>query len=116
MGTEQDDVGGDAGGMEVLLVLNGVAPERAGADDKRWGTIELRGRFGPGRLLESLERLGPEDPEPPGIGQVVVRRPARQLEKLLEQLPLDRLGAIGLVGAAGTDRFLNVHTRNVVKR
>ena len=43
VGGEQDDVGGDGGGVQVLLVLDLGSPvERAGADDEGRGAVELR--------------------------------------------------------------------------
>ena len=81
VGAEQDDVGGDGGRVQVLLVLDRVVAEHAGDDDQGRGAVELRRPLGPGRLLQPLQRLGADDAEAPGRGQVVVRRPAGQLEQ-----------------------------------
>ena len=50
-------------------------------------------RLGPGGLLQALERLRAEDAEAPRVGEVVVRRPAGQLEQLVEHLPRHRARA-----------------------
>ena len=57
---------------------------RVGAG-RRLGRAEL-----PRRLLQPLERLRADHAEPPRVREVVVRRPARQLQQLLERPPLDR--------------------------
>ena len=106
---QQDDVGGAGGGVQVLLVLDRVAGERAGADDQGRRAVELRGRLRPGRLLQALERLRADHAEAPGVGQVVVRRPAGQVEDLLEHGAIDRLGPVGLVRPARADRLLDFH-------
>ena len=59
VGGEQDDVGGDRGRVQVLLVLDRVAAERRRADDQGRGAVELRRRLGAGGLLQALERPGP---------------------------------------------------------
>ncbi len=109
VGGEQDDVGGDRGRVQVLLVLDRVAAEHGGDDDQGRRAVELRRALGAGRLLQARQRLRADDAEAPGRGQVVVRRPARQLEQLLELLAVERLGPEGLVGAAGADRRLDIH-------
>ena len=85
VGGEQDDVGGAGGRVQVLLVLDRVAAEHARADDQGRRAVELRRRLGPGGLLQALERPRPEHPKAPRVGQVVVRRPARELEQLVER-------------------------------
>ena len=59
-------------------------------DDQGRRAIELGRRLRPGGLLQPLERLRPEHPEAPGVGQVVVRRPAGELEQLVEGLSRHR--------------------------
>ena len=57
MGAEQDDVGGDRGRVQVLLVLDRVGAERAGDDDQGRGAVELRRALLPRRLLQLCQRL-----------------------------------------------------------
>src|SRR3954470_11289675 len=93
-----------AAAIRVLLVLPRVlARLRDGDGDQRRRAVELAGRLGAGGLLEPRERLGAEHAEPPGVRQVVVRRPARELEQLLEGRAVHRLRAIGLVRAPAAD-------------
>ena len=73
--------------------------EDARADDQGRRAVELGRRLRPGGLLEPLERPRAEHPEAPRIGQVVVRRPARELEQLVERLAGHRVGPEGLVRA-----------------
>ena len=101
VGGEQDDVGGDRGRVQVLLVLDRVALEHGGDDDQRRRAVELGGALGAGGLLQRGERLRPEDAEAPGRGQVVVGRPPRQLEQRLELLAIERLGARTPCGCGG---------------
>src|SRR5215217_8967715 len=56
---EQNDVGGAAGGVQVLLVLDWVARERAGTDDQRRSAVELLRRLRAGGLLQPFERHRP---------------------------------------------------------
>ncbi len=69
---------------------------------------------GPAASFSRVEGAGPDDAKAPGDGQVVVRRPARQLEQLLELLARQRLGREDLVGATGANRRLDVHDWNIV--
>jgi hypothetical protein len=48
---EQHDVAGDRGGVQVFLVLLGVAAQRTRGDDQGRGPVELRCRFRSRRLL-----------------------------------------------------------------
>ena len=114
MGGEQDDVAGGRGGVAVLLVLDRVAVlDRRGGDERR-RAVELRGRLRAGRRLEPRERLRPEHAEPPRVGQVVVRRPARELEQGVQRRPVDRApgrrpcGCGGSGSARGGPRRLTV--------
>ncbi len=116
VGAEQDDVGGDRGGVQVLLVLDRVVAEDAGDEDQGRGAVELRRPLGPGHLLQPRQRLGTDDAEAPGRGQVMVRRPARKVEQPEDLLAPERLRAKGLVRAAGPDRGLYVHACNIAAR
>jgi hypothetical protein len=49
--SEQHDVAGDRGGVQVLLVLLGIAGQGTGGDDQGRSAVELRRRFRPSRLL-----------------------------------------------------------------
>jgi hypothetical protein len=95
--------------VEVLLVLDLVARQLRRADDERRSPIELRRGLGPRGLLKPLERLGSENAKPPRVGQVVVGRPAGELEQLVEDLARDGARLVGLVGAPRADRVVNVH-------
>jgi hypothetical protein len=106
---EQDDVGGDSGRVQILLRGHLVIGKHARADDERRRPVELRRGLRAGGQLQSHERLGPDDAKPPRVGEVVVGRPAGEVEQLIEGLALDRLRAIRLVGAARADRGLDVH-------
>src|SRR5260221_3618929 len=116
MGGEQDDVGGDGGGVQVLLVGDRVAAERGRDDDHGRRAVELDRALRAGRLLQPRQRLRPDDAEAPGDGEVVVGRPARQLEQLLQLLARQRLRSEGLVGATGAYRRLDVHTHSFALR
>ena len=109
VGGEQDDVGGDRGRVQVLLVLDGVAAEGAGDDDQGRGAVELGGALLAGGLLQARQGGRADDAEAPGNGEVVVRRPARQLQQLLDLPARQRLRHEGLVGAAAAYRRLDVH-------
>ena len=91
----------------------GSAPSSAGDDDQRRRAIELRRALGPGGLLQALSAPRTDDAEAPGSGQVVVRRPARQLEQLEDLLAGERLRPEGLVRAPRADRGLDVHAQNI---
>ena len=116
VGGQQDDVGGDPGRQQVLLGLDGVAAAGDRHRDQRRRAVELRRRLGPGRGLEPRERLRAEDPEAPGVGEVVVRRPAPELEELGERRAVNGLRGVGLVRAAGADRLLEVHPHPAYSR
>ncbi len=67
-----------------------VAGQLGARDDERRGAAELL-------LLRALaggdeprERLGADHAEAPRLGQVMVRREARELEQLLDGLAVDR--------------------------
>ena len=110
VGGQQHDVGRAGGGVQVLLVLDLIAREGAGADDESRRPVELGGRLRPGGLLEALQRLRSDHSEAPGIGEVVVGGPASEVEDLLELLVVDRLGPVGLVGPPRADRLLDFHS------
>ena len=113
---QENDVGGAGGGVQVLLVGDRVPGEDAGADHQGRGPVELRRRLRARRLLEALERLRSHHPEAPWIGQVVIGRPARQLEQLVELLGRHRLRLEGLVGAPSPDRGFDLHAETVSGR
>src|SRR6266540_1018891 len=94
---EQHDVRGTGRGIAVLLVLNWIAGPLRGADDQRGGAVELRGRRladlpwicscrrlrdrePRGGLLQPQQRVLAEHAKAPWIGEIVIRRPARELE------------------------------------
>jgi hypothetical protein len=106
---EQDDVGGDGARRVVLLVLNWVAGLDHGRDDERRRAVELRRGLLAGGLLEARERLRAEHPEAPRVGEIVVRRPAGQLEQLVQGLARNRLGSVDLVSPPRADRLLDFH-------
>ena len=69
--------------------------------------------FGAAGRDEPLERLAPDHPEPPRLGEMVVRREAGELEELLDRRAVDRLRLVGLVGPARPDRVVDVHPRKL---
>ena len=81
----------------------------AGDDDQGRAAVELGGALRPGRLLQPRQRRRADDAEAPGHGEVVVRRPARQLQQLLQLLARQRLGAKALWVRRVRDRRLDVH-------
>jgi hypothetical protein len=108
---EQHDEARARGGGEVLLVGDLVARLHDRGGDERGGAIELGGVLGPRRLLESVERGRPEHPEAPRVREVVVRRPAGELEQLVERLPVHGTGLVGLLRAARADQLVELHAR-----
>src|ERR1700679_899753 len=52
VGGEQDDVGGDRGGVQILLGLVGVVALDRGDDDQGRAAVELGGALGTGRVLQ----------------------------------------------------------------
>ena len=96
---QQHDVGRDRGRGEVLLVLDRVA---ASAPTEPTTSVGARSSFaaasGPAASFSARQRLRADDAEPPRVRQVVVRRPARELEQLVERLARHGLGAVDLVG------------------
>ena len=110
MGGEQDDVARARGGVAVLLVGHRVAGLRTTEAATSVGArSSFGGRLRPGGLLERRERLRAEHAEAPRVGQVVVRRPARELEQLVERRAVDGRRRVGLVRAAGADQVGEVH-------
>ena len=97
MGREQHDVGGAGGCEDVLAILVLVAGQTRARDDERRRAAEFRGLVRRPRRDELVERLGPQHAETPRLGQMVVRREARELEELLDRLGVDGLGLEGLV-------------------
>ena len=65
----------------------------------------------PPRAFSARERPRPDHAEAPRVREVVVRRPAGQLEQLLERLAVHRLGLEGLDRAPRADRLLDFHCR-----
>ena len=68
-------------------------------------TASARGRAwrpppGPAAALSASSDSRAEHAEAPRVREVVVRRPAGELEQLVERRAVDRLGLVGLVGAA----------------
>ncbi len=64
---------------------------------------------GPAASLSLTSDVGPHHVEAPRVREVVVGRPAGQLEQLVERLAVHRLRPVGLVRAAGADCLLQVH-------
>ena len=111
LGSQQDGVDRARGGVKILLVLDRVAGQDAGRDDQARRPLELHSLGRPTCLLEPAQRLRAQDAEPPGLGQVMVRRPARELQQLLQRPARHRIGPEGLVRTASADHL--VHRRNV---
>src|SRR5581483_10322074 len=106
---EQDEH--DRGGRraEVLLVLDELPRQGGGRDDERRRPLELRRLARPGARLQRLERLGPEDAEPPRLREVMVRREPRDVEQLEKDLVGDLRAAERLVGAPALDELAERH-------
>ena len=86
------------------------SPREHRADhDQRGGPVELSRLLLSRRQLQPREGLVAQDTEAPRVGGVVVGGPAGELEQLAEHLPVERLGAEDLVGAAGADGVFGVH-------
>ena len=65
--------------------------------------------------LERLARGGADHPEAPRVGQVMVRRPARELEQLEQDIVGHGVRAERLVRAAGADELVD-HPRDATRR
>src|SRR4051794_10596089 len=109
MGRQQHDVGGDCCCQQILLVLDRVTGLDRRGDHERGRAVQLRRALRPGRLLQRRQRLRPDDAEAPGVGDVVRRRPASQLEELVERLARHRVGPEGLLRSPRADRLLELH-------
>ena len=106
---EQHDVDRARRRAEVLLVLLAGRPSARRSRRRAWARGRACAASGPGAGLQPLARLGAEHAEAPRARQVVVGRPARELEQLVERRAVDRLGAVDLVRAAGPDRLVELH-------
>jgi hypothetical protein len=89
----------------VFLVLLEVAAQHARGEHERARAVELRRFRRPCRFFQPLQGLRPEDPEPPRIRAVVVRRPARELEQLVQRLRRHGLRPEGLMGPSGANQL-----------
>src|SRR5439155_21906627 len=90
-------------------VLQLVARESCRGDHEGRRPLELGRVAGAGRLLQALERPRPEHAEAPRLGEVVVRREAREVEQLLDLASRERLRPERLVRAPRPDRLDRVH-------
>jgi len=115
---QEHDVRRDAARQEVLAVLHRVAGLAGRDDDQRRCPVKLSRRPGLGRVggcLQPLERLRADDPEPPRVRQVVVRRPPGEVEQLVERPGVDGLGAVRLVRPAAANRGVDIHHREAAR-
>src|SRR2546429_1568697 len=103
----------DRGGSRthVLLVLHELAGESRGPDDERGCAVELRSLDGACALLEQPKAVGPEHAEAPRLREVVVRREAREVEKLQQRLAWNGLRAEGLVRPPACSEVGEAHAR-----
>ena len=60
---------------------------------------------------EALERRRAEHAEAPRVGEVVVGRPAREVEERVERLPIDGTAVVGLVRPPRADEVFEFHGR-----
>ena len=97
--------------MQILLVGVGVAAQLRAREDECRCSFELRGLLLSAHVLQSRQRLWAQYSEPPRLRQVVIRRPAREVEQLFDRLAVERLAAIVLVRAARANGGLDVHGR-----
>ena len=92
LGAQQHDERGDAGGQHVLLVADRSSPPSAAPTAiERRRAVELGGGLGRPPPAFSRASAWAQDAEAPRVRQVVVGRPARELEQLLERLAVQRL-------------------------
>src|SRR3954454_22922959 len=113
---EQHNVGSHAAREKVLLVLDRVTGLAHRYRDERRSTVELPGRAGLGSFLDGLEPLAgcwTDHPKAPRVRQMVIGRPASEVEELFERCAIDRLGPVSLVRAARADRLFELHERRV---
>ena len=90
---QQDERRARGGGVVLLVGLRVLALLHDRGGDQRRRAVELRRRLRTCGRLERGQRLRAEHPEAPRVREVVVGRPAGQLEELLERLPVDRARA-----------------------
>src|SRR4051812_30080811 len=118
MGGEQDDVRGGRGGQHVLVVLLGVAGLLGADGDQRRRAVELGAGArlrGLGGVLERLLGLLAQHAEPPRVREVVVRRPAGQLEELEQRRARYGVGPERLVRPARPDELVD-HPSDATRR
>ena len=111
-GGQEHDVGRDGGRQQVLPVLHRVAGLAGAGGDERRRPVELARRARLrllGDRLQALQRPRAEHAEPPRVREVVVRRPAGEVEELVEDGRVDGLGPVGLVRPASPDGLLQFH-------
>ena len=90
-------------------------PARRRRSEQRWRRSSVGARSsllaasGPAAAFSASSELGPEHPEAPRVGEVMVGRPASELEQLVEQLARDRIGCERLMRAPAADCVLNLH-------
>ena len=77
--------------------------------DERRRAVELARRPRARRRLERLERPRAEHAEAPRVREVVVGRPARELEQLVERRRVDRARLVGLLRAPRADQLVELH-------
>ena len=106
---EQNGVDRARGRADVLLILLEVAAECRGGDDERRCTLELWSFCRPGGPLQARHRLRAKNAKAPGVRPVVVRRPARELEQLVDRLARNRVGSERLVRPPCADGLLEIH-------
>ena len=76
----------------------------------------LAAASGPAASFSAASASRAEHAEAPGVREVVVRGPAGELEQLLERRAIDRLGVVGLVGAAPADQLVDRHPPQATER
>jgi ABC-type polar amino acid transport system ATPase subunit len=102
---EQHRIDRGRGCADVLLVLLEVTAQHCRGDDKSRSPLQLRSLRRSRGLFEPFQRHRPEDAEAPGIRAVVIRRPARELEQLIQRLRRHGLRTERLVRPARTNHL-----------
>src|SRR5262249_14379803 len=111
---EQDELDCGCGSAHVLLVHHEVSGENRRRKHESGSPVELLRLLLAGHALQRPERLWPEDPKAPRLGEMVGRREARDGEQLEQGLARHRLGAERLVRPPCGGQLVQAHARRAV--
>ena len=114
VGGEQDDVGGDGGRVQVLLVLDRVVATSAQETTISVGArSSLAAPSGPATSLSRSSARGPTTRKRQGAVRWWFGAQRASSSSSLDLLARERLRPEGLVGAASANRGLDVHAENI---